>query len=193
LDDGAGAPEEASMARVRIGELLVEQGRIDALQLQSALAYQRQFGGRLGHAIVALGFMDEASVLAAVGAQLGVPVLAIGDRRVAPEVLALVPPKLMRARRAVPLAKLSESRRGPLLVALPDPADLSTLDEISFATGLDVRPVLASDDDVLRALARLLDGDHRAPAATPAPRTDAIDVPEDDGPLAALRRRTPLH
>ncbi len=181
------------MARVRIGEMLVEQGRIDALQLQSALAYQRQFGGRLGHAIVALGFMDEPSVLAAVAAQLGVPVLEIGDRPIPPEVLALLPARLMRARRAVPLARLAETRRGPLLVALPDPADLAALDEIAFATGLDVRPVLASDEDVSRALDRLLDGVHRDQASRFASRGDAVDVPEDDGPLAAIRKGTPLH
>ena len=57
--------------RVPIGELLMQQGRIDALQLRSALAHQRQWGGRLGRARVALGFVTEPVLLQAVAAQLG--------------------------------------------------------------------------------------------------------------------------
>ncbi len=181
------------MARTRIGELLVEQGRIDALQLQSALAHQRQFGGRIGQAIVQLGFMDEAAVLQAVGAQLGVPVVEIGDRHVPPQVLALLPPKLMRTRRVLPLARLSESRRGPIVVALADPGDLAALDEVAFATGMEVKPVLASDADLARALARLLDGVAAPKPAGFAANADAIDLPEDTNPLRAIRSKTPLH
>lgn len=181
------------MTRIPIGELLVSQGRIDDLQLRSALAHQRRFGGRLGRAIVALGFADGAAVLAAVGAQLGVAVIEIGDRRVPPEVLRLLPAKLVRARKVVPLARLAENGRGPLLVATPDPGDLRVLDEVAFASGLDVRPVLAGEDDVDRAIARLLDGVDTGAAARFASRPDAIDLPEDDGPLAAIRKRTPLN
>jgi hypothetical protein len=53
----------STMARVRIGELLMRQGRIDELQLQSALAHQSRWGGRLGRAVVHLGFLDEATLL----------------------------------------------------------------------------------------------------------------------------------
>ena len=41
--------------RVPIGELLLKLGRIDPMQLQSALAHQRQWGGRLGRALVGPG------------------------------------------------------------------------------------------------------------------------------------------
>jgi type IV pilus assembly protein PilB len=170
------------MARVRIGELLVRQGRIDELQLQSALAHQRKFGGRIGRAIVALGFLPEPTFLEALGEQLGAPVVAVGDRPVDPRVLSLVPARLMRARRVVPLARLDETRRGPLVVAVADPSDLGLIDELSFATGLDVRPVLASEADLDRAISRLLGAG--GPQAT---RREAIDLPEDTSPLTAAQ------
>src|SRR5574337_159501 len=131
--------------RVPIGELLVKQGRIDALQLQSALAHQRQWGGRLGRALVSLGFVSE-------------PVL-------------LAPERLIRSRKVVPLELLSESKRGPLLVALSEPDNLSTLDEIAFATGMQVKPVLAAEADVDAAIARLLGAaPGQRPAAGPYPQ-----------------------
>jgi type IV pilus assembly protein PilB len=150
--------------RVPIGELLVKQGRIDALQLQSALAHQRQWGGRLGRALVSLGFVTEQVLLQAVGEQLGIPFVEIGARPIPPRVVQLVPEKLIRSRGVVPLELLSESRRGPLLVALSDPDNLATLDEIAFATGMNVKPVLAAEADVANAIARLLGG------AVPPPR-----------------------
>jgi hypothetical protein len=173
------------MARKRIGELLLEGGNLDTMQLESALAHQRQWGGRIGRAIVYLGFLDEEAVLSAVGHQLGVAHVDLRDKEVAREVLALLPEKVIRARRALPLARLREHRRGPLVVALADPADLMLLDELSFASGLEIRPVLASETDLDDAIARHLGDGWRAGRGT----TRAIDLPEDTSPLSAVARR----
>lgn len=168
------------MRRIRIGEMLVQQGRLDAVQLQSALAHQRKWGGRIGRAIVSLGFMKERELLDALGAQLGVPVIEIGDRFIPPHVTSLVPERLVRARRVLPIARLSEARRGPLVVALSDPADLAVLDEIAFAAGMEVKPALAADADLDRAIARHYGGEVApAPPAGFAEREDAIELPEE--------------
>ncbi|HTN52771.1 MAG TPA: hypothetical protein VML50_10250 [Anaeromyxobacter sp.] len=176
------------MARVRIGEMLVQQGVIDAIQLESALAHQRRWGGRIGRSIVHLGFLNEPAVLAAVGAQLGVPFVEIGDKLIPPQVLALLPEKLIRGRRVLPLSLLSEGRRGPAVVALSDPADLLLLDEITFAAGMQVKPVLAGDADLDQAIARHLDGAVPRQLTTFATRKDAIDLPTDTNPLTIIRR-----
>ena len=177
------------MARVRIGEMLVQQGRIDGSQLESALAHQRKWGGRLGRAIVHLGFMREDALLQAVGQQLGVPFVEIGDRFVPRHVLSLVPEKLIRGRRVLPLARLSETKRGPLVVALADPANLVALDEIAFATGMQVKPVLAAEEDIERAILRLYEGRALPPSGSGFhARKDAIELPDDTSPLTLLRK-----
>lgn len=170
------------MARVRIGEMLMRQGRIDELQLQSALAHQSRWGGRLGRAVVHLGFLEEATLLEVLGEQLGTPFIVIGDRPVEPRVLALIPQKLIRGRRVLPLARLAESRRGPLVVALAEPGDLGVIDEIAFASGLDVRPVLATEADLDQAIERLLGG-----RAEGGGRRSPLDLPEDTSPLTVAR------
>jgi type IV pilus assembly protein PilB len=171
------------MARLRIGELLLRQGRIDQLQLQSALAHQARWGGRLGRAVIHLGFLDEATFLESLAEQLGTPFITIGDRPVEPAVLALVPAKLIRSRSVLPLARLSEGRRGPLVVALADPGNLGVLDEVGFASGLDVRPVLATEADLDQAIARLLG----TPGVSQR-RLAPLELPEDTNPLTAARR-----
>lgn len=175
------------MSRIRIGELLVSQGALDPIQLESALAHQRRWGGRLGRSIVHLGFLDEGEMLAAVGAQLGVPVVQLAPLTIAREVLALVPERLIRTRRVLPLAKNGEGRRAQLDLAVSDAMDLRVLDEVSFVTGLRVNPILASDEDLDDAISRHLDGRPLRAAAFTS-RTDAIDLPADTNPLSVLRR-----
>ncbi len=175
------------MARLRIGEMLVQQGLLDGVQLESALAHQRRWGGRLGRSIVQLGFMKEAAVLESVGRQLGVSYVEIGDRAIPREILALVPQKVVRTRKALPLQRLGEGRRSALVVALADPSDLRVVDEISFATGMSVKPVLAGEADIDRAIALHLDGVLEKRVGGFAAREDAIELPEDSNPLTSQR------
>ena len=165
------------MSRVRIGEMLVQQGRLEPTQLTAALAHQRQWGGRLGGAIVHLGFLRAPAILEALGEQLGMAFVHIGDRPIPPKVLALVPRKLAQVRRVIPLELVQEGRRYVAVVAVGDPVDLGVMDELEFVTGLKVRPVLAAEEDLDAALER-----HLAIAPRPrdaggfAGRTDAISL-----------------
>jgi type IV pilus assembly protein PilB len=169
--------------RLPIGQLLVQAGRIDPWQLQSGLAHQRRWGGRLGAALVGLGFVSEEDMLTEVARQLGVPYLAIGDRVVPRAVVELVPAKLMRARRIFPIALGTQSRRGPLVVATEEPQNLAALDEVGFATGLAVRSVLSSARDIERAIERHLGRDQ------PVWGANAIELPAEP---AARRRLVPF-
>lgn len=180
--------------RKKIGQLLLEVGALDPFQLESALAHQRRWGGRLGRAIVHLGFMREADVLSAVGNQLGVPFVPLGDRVIPGDVLSTVPEKVIRRHKVLPIALLRGHRRGPLVVACPDPSDLPVLDDLTFATGLEIRPVLASEAELDQAIASHFQG-ARGQAL---PR--AIELPEDTSPLRGVQptdgrfaRRTLFH
>jgi type IV pilus assembly protein PilB len=146
---------------MRIGEMLLARGHIDQHQLASALAYQKHSGGRLGRALVSMGFVTESKLLSTLAVQLSVPVVHIGDRTVPASVWRLVPEKLLRSRRVFPLEILSASKRGALLVALSEPDNLSLLDEIAFVAGRAVQPALAAEADIDRALARHLEPEDR--------------------------------
>jgi type IV pilus assembly protein PilB len=156
--------------------MLVDDGRIDEAQLQSALSHQHQWGGRIGAALVAMGFVSEQVMLRALARQLGVPFMEIGHRLVPPAIVHLLPARLVRQRRLLPVALLG-TERGPLVVAFSDPANLAAIDEAGFAAGMSVRPVLAGERDLERAIARHL-GD-------PAERAwlGPVELPPDPGPM----------
>jgi len=168
-------------SRLPLGQVLPKQGHIDEFQLRSALAHQQRWGGRIGEAIAALGFMSEVEVLRLVAYQLDVPFVEIGDRLVEPSILRKVPEKLVRARKILPVALASGTRRGPLVVATSEPQNLHALDEVAFASGLVVRPALAAARDVARAIER-----HYG-SASPAFGQSAVELPKDTfGPMRVV-------
>jgi type IV pilus assembly protein PilB len=163
--------------QVLIGEMLVEGGRIDLQQLRSALAWQRRWGGKLGHALLALGWLDERSLALALSRQLGVAKVDLDGWEVPESVVRLVPERIQRERGVMPVALLAESRRGPLLLATSDPLDVVALDEAAFASGKRVRPVLATPTEIVRAHGRHLDGwQFRAPIDLPPDGISEWDV-----------------
>ena len=58
-----------------LATLLLERGLIAPADLEKALAFQRQFGGRLGSVLVRIGALSEDTLLPVLGEQLGMPIL----------------------------------------------------------------------------------------------------------------------
>jgi type IV pilus assembly protein PilB len=142
--------------RIRIGQLLVQSGRVDPQQLTCALAHQQKWGGRLGDALVALKLVSELDLLTELARQHGVPYILIGDRSVSAEIVRLVPQNYIRSRRVFPMALAPDQRRGKLFVATNAPQNLPVLDEIAFITGMIVQPVLVGDRDLDETIKRHL-------------------------------------
>ena len=68
-----------SAASRRLGELLIERGLVSSGDIAKALAFQQQFGGRLGSILVRLGALSEESLLPVLSQQLGITLLGGGD------------------------------------------------------------------------------------------------------------------
>ena len=76
---------------VRIGELLLKEKRITPEQLQEALSYQRQNGGKLGANLVKLGFVKDEEITSLLSKQYGVPSISLNQFEIDPAVIKLVP------------------------------------------------------------------------------------------------------
>lgn len=138
-----------SLARKKLGDLLVEGGVLDKLQLSSALGFQKQWGGRLGRICVEMKFTDERTITDAVARQLGIPVVELVGRAIPPEVLAAVPQELCERFQLLPIGLLPSDRgMETLQVAMSDPTDLQVVDELAFVTGKRVEIAAATDTDV---------------------------------------------
>src|SRR6267142_1675176 len=135
---------------VRIGELLLKEKRITAEQLQEALNYQRQNGGKLGYNLIKLGYVKDEEITALLSKQYGVPSIALTQFEIDPAVVKLVPADTAQKYQIVPLSRSGAT----LTIAMTDPTNVFAMDDIKFMTGYNVEPVVASETAVADAIAR---------------------------------------
>jgi type IV pilus assembly protein PilB len=133
---------------VRIGELLLKEKRITPEQLQEALNYQRQHGGKLGFNLIKLGYVKDDEITALLSKQYGVPSIALGQFDVDAAVVKLVPAETAQKYQIVPLSRSGAT----LTIAMTDPTNVFAMDDIKFMTGYNVEPVVASETAVVDAI-----------------------------------------
>src|SRR5262245_27710608 len=135
---------------VRLGDLLLKEKRITPEQLQEALNFQKQKGGKLGFALVSMGFVKESEITALLSKQFGVPSIAIGQFQIDASVIKLVPAETAHKYQIIPLSRSGAT----LTIAMTDPTNVFAMDDIKFMTGYNVEPVVASETEVDDALQR---------------------------------------
>jgi type IV pilus assembly protein PilB len=135
---------------VRIGELLLKERRITPEQLQEALNYQKAHGGRVGSALVKLGFVRDDDITALLSRQYGVPSINLEQFDIDSSIIKLVPGDTAQKYLVIPLARAGAT----LTIAMTDPTNVFAMDDIKFMTGYNVEPVVASEGAVLEALAK---------------------------------------
>ena len=116
---------------VRIGELLLKEKRITAIQLQEALNYQKQNGGKLGANLVKMGFVKDEEITALLSKQYGVPSIALNQFEIDAAVIKLVPAETARKYQIVPLSRAGAT----LTIAMTDPTNVFAMDDVKFMTG----------------------------------------------------------
>lgn len=136
--------------RQQLGEVLLAAGLITPEQLRSALDNQRSSRLRLGEVLVGLGYVTEADVARAVAGQLGIPFIPDHELQVDFHVARLLPPHVARRKLVLPVAE----QLGKLVLAMSDPLDVVTIDEVRFLTGRPIESVSVTRSAVERAVAQ---------------------------------------
>ncbi|HYO54504.1 hypothetical protein [Archangium sp.] len=166
---GSGAPERmqflqgvrrggggVGVRRKRLGELWVASGLLASAQVEMALAFQARWRCRLGEAAVKMELLAPEQLLISLSRQLHVPFIRReGLERVPAGMVRCVPPRVLERLRVCPLrVEWHDEVRGTVFVGTSEPGNLGLLDDMAFATGCTVRPVLALSDDIERVLRR---------------------------------------
>ncbi|MDP3276480.1 MAG: hypothetical protein Q8Q09_14880 [Deltaproteobacteria bacterium] len=170
--------------RVRIGDLLVQNGVITASQLEQAIATQAQQGAggkRLGHVLVSLGFINEVQFARILSQQLSVPWVSLSHIDFSPSLLALVTREIAERFTVIPVYVRRERREGDTLyLAMDDPTHDEALRAVSESAEMPVRPMVAPPSDIRSAIDRLY-----------AQGTHEVEVELEDAAPLPLRRAEP--
>jgi hypothetical protein len=138
--------------RNRIGELLVKARVIDELQLRSALARHDQWGGRLSRVVTDMGLAKEDVVLAAIAQATGTQRMTLGNLTRDAGALAKVDVTMAEQKGIFPVALKDNGKT--LVLAMADPTDLNTVDQVAARARTRVIVVIASDREIETAILR---------------------------------------
>jgi type IV pilus assembly protein PilB len=144
-----------SSLRPHLGALLVRDGLVSAEQLEWALAVKESRPDRrLGEILVEGGVLSASALGCALAEQHGLPFIELGEQEIEPTAATLLPEKFARRYHALPLRFV---RDDCVLVAVADPTDVVSSDELRLALGLNVELTVADG----HALEQAITGVHR--------------------------------
>lgn len=139
-------------SKKRLGEMLLDAGVIDETQLRAALGHQRQWGMRLGQALVDLKLAAEEDVVRALSVKFGFEIARLDalEPHAHSQALTLFPREFALRNNVFPMG----ADTATLTVAMSDPTNLAVVDEIRFRTGRRVKALIAGDKEVASAIRR---------------------------------------
>ncbi|MGA2481841.1 MAG: type IV-A pilus assembly ATPase PilB [Candidatus Acidiferrales bacterium] len=164
---------------VRLGEILIKESLITQEQLQKALDYQRQNGGKLGSCLAKLGYISDDDIMGVLSRQYGVPSINLKYYEIDPSVIKLIPQDTAVRYQIIPLSRVGST----LTIAMTDPTNVFAMDDIKFMTGFNVEPVVASESAISDAIAKFYGTKDSEEELTKV--MDALTGSEDDLELAA--------
>ena len=132
----------------RLLELLVKENLLTAEHAQKATAEQRRTNERLGSILKRLGYLGEEDLLDFLSRKYGIPVINLQRVEVTEEIIRLVRKEIVQKYQVFPVRKVGNT----LTLALSDPTVVLAIDDVQFATGLHVIPVLASETAIKDAI-----------------------------------------
>ncbi len=131
-----------------LGEILLWSGKLTRDQIKKALEIQKKTGKMLGQIVVEQGYITEDELMHYLSKKIGVQYQKLIEDEIDKEAVDLVPESLAKKYQLIPV------KRGvyEITVAMTDPTNLLAIDEIRFATGLKVAPVLAKQSEILNLI-----------------------------------------
>ncbi|MBN9326155.1 MAG: Flp pilus assembly complex ATPase component TadA, partial [Cellulomonas sp.] len=173
----------------QLGEILLDEGLVSEAQLLAALDEQGARNQSLGRTLVELGFLSEGQLVKALAEQVGMPFVDLDEYPVDRAAVSMVPAALCRRYTVLPVG----IRDGALMLATADPGNVVAVDDVRTVSGMQVVSVVATYDNVLRAIDRFCRADDEMDSLTnafedqtPEPETDLSrmgDFVDDDAPI----------
>ncbi len=169
------SPARSGNGSRKLGDILVEKKYINAGQLGRALSYQKENGARLGEALVKLGYITEDHLVEAIASQKRLPVIPLGEILPNPRATALLSEKFVRSRQVLPI----DFDRDALVVAMVNPLDVVTLDDVRVITGYEIVPAVVTTTAFSDTVDYLYSGRGSLGSAPDDKGASATDIADD--------------
>jgi type IV pilus assembly protein PilB len=169
-----------------LGQTLIKDGVITSVQLDQALAQQRNSGSLLGEILLSLNYITEEALARALAREAGVPFTTIDGLLPDPAVVALVPEPFARQHMLAPVA----FKNGAIEILQANPFDVLALDELQRLVSRPIAVTCGTSQNVLNLIERSYTDRSNVTdlvqAGVDALSTPHVDVATEDSPVVQL-------
>ncbi len=135
---------------ILIGRMLIDAGVINSEQLQAGLAEQKKSHEFICTTLVKLGLAPEEKIFNVLSRQLNIPYIRVNRVGIEPSVIRMVPAKFAIHYKIMPF----EFKNNTLTIAMADPLDIRTLDNMRLLLGVEVKSALSGEPEIIDAIRR---------------------------------------
>jgi type IV pilus assembly protein PilB len=163
-----------------LGDVVVDLGFVAREAVERAVEVARDCSRPTGQVLVESGELSQSQLARALGERLGIDYVDLSRFEIDMGAVNLLSTELAKRYRAVAIGFL---RAGVVILAMADPTNILTIDEVSMITGMDVWPVAAAEPDITALLRRLSRLDDAV--------TEVVDEPEPELTLTETADEAP--
>jgi MSHA biogenesis protein MshE len=168
--------------KIRLGDLLIQQGLLTDEQLKFALDEQKRSGRKLGRIVVESSFVTEEAISKALAKQLRIDFIDLKHFNPRPELIRLLPEAQARRFRAIALDEVD----GKLRIGFVDPTDMQAYDEIARVIRRDIDLAVVTESQLLALIDRVYRRTEEISGLAKELTAEMGDVPVEFGDLLGM-------
>ena len=147
-----GIPEEEQESKIQLGQLLLQNGLINEVQLLQGLHYHKTHGVRLGEALLKLEFITERALKTTLAHQLQIKIMPVDYiDLIPPNLTGYIPKEFAWKHKVCTIRKTNEQ----LVIVMDDPTQESVIALIQHSTKMKVSVWTAPEAVILQVLHRV--------------------------------------
>jgi len=155
----------------RLGDLLVQAGKITVRQLQNSLNRQKTLGKKLGELLVDDGIVTAEDIISVIEEQTGITRVKLESINIDKMAIKAVPQNVCEKHDLIPFG-FNENR---IKIAMWDPLNIYAIDDVSIASGFEVETYVALKDEIKKAIDRCYSDEQVSKAAAELSKEKAND------------------
>ena len=128
----------------RLGNILVNAGKITSFQLQEALKIQKSLGKKLGEILVDSNIITEDDIIEAIEQQTGIKKVDLNLIQFNRKAISLIPENLCEKYTLIPFG----FENNKIKVALADPLNIFAIDDVAISTGFEIESFISRKEDI---------------------------------------------
>jgi len=128
----------------RLGNILVNAGKITGYQLQEALKSQKALGKKLGEILVDSKIITEDDIIESIEQQTGIKKVDLNTINFDRKAITLIPQNLCEKYTLIPFG----FDNNKIKVTLSDPLNIFAIDDVAISTGFEIESFISRKDDI---------------------------------------------